>query len=181
MSAGHQSRKGIWHSLKWWTGHHHARSKCGQYADHDGAACNRDEHGTGEARLHRQLAAEAARHDRDREARRKQSLKGNGSRAQLREDVRLSQHAQKLREERSAMGYKTETAAFYGSDKVAASSDAERRQLQADADKEARARAAHDREEAARYRELTKVEKWLHKPLTKAEKAAEDEWADAWA
>ena len=183
MSAGRESRRGIWHSLRWWAGHHHARSKCGEYAPHDGAACHRDERGTGETRLHRQLAAEAARDEQRRKAKHATSkaARGNGSRAQLRDDVRLSQHAQELRAESYGLGYKKETAGFYGSDKVAQAEQSERRQRQADADREARARAEYEREERARYRELTKTEKWLHKPLTASEKAAEDEWADAWS
>jgi hypothetical protein len=44
-----------------------------------------------------------------------------------REAFRLAQYAQALRAERYGMGYREETAAFYGSAKFAASDDAETR------------------------------------------------------
>jgi hypothetical protein len=56
----------------------------------------------------------------------------------------LAQHAQGLRAEHHAMGYKIETAGFYGSDKVAQPDHRENRLTAAMADVEARRAHASD-------------------------------------
>ena len=81
-------------------------------------------------------------------------------------------HAQDLRAEDYAMGYKTETAGFYGSDKVAQAEISERRLSTADADREARARAAYEREQAAAYRT---------RQASTATAEADQDWYAAWA
>ena len=77
--------------------------------------------------------------------------------------MRLAQHAQTLRAERYGMGYKEETAAFYGSDKVSqADSDVVERKLKlSDADKEAREeRAAYMEEKRAARNKGGPLFKW---------------------
>ena len=96
----------------------------------------------------------------------------SSTRARDREDLRLAMHAQDLRAENYAMGYKTETAGFYGSDKVAQAETSERRLSTADADRETRARAAYEREQAASYRT---------RQAAKPTSAQDEDWYAAWA
>lgn len=65
-------------------------------------------------------------------------------RAHLREVLSLAQHAQGLRAENQAMGYKSETAGFYGSDRVSPAEHSEKRLTAAMADAEARRAHASD-------------------------------------
>ncbi len=173
MADGHRASSGRFFSAAWWRGHWDLRDECGSYSSVDGMGeCNR---ASGHRKLHRQLAAEAAADDKRRAAKNRAQP---SRREQLRADTRLGKHAQDLRAENYGMGYKTETAAFYGSDKVAQSDESETRLTAAQADREATRAAEADREEAAAYRAAQKASKprklgqaapadWLHRPLTR--------------
>lgn len=165
MADGHRAKSGKWFSAAWWRGHWDVRDEDGEYADIDHLSSGRT---AAEKRLHRKLNAEAERHERARG----RSSKPAGRREQLREDVRLAQHDQTLRAERQAMGYKRETAAFYGSSKEAQAEHSERRLTTAQADREAQLAAEADREEAEAYRARRKLGRpvpadRLHRPLNK--------------
>lgn len=88
------------------------------------------------------------------------------SREGLRDDMRLAQHAQDLRAENYGMGYKSETAGFYGSDKVAQAGTSERRLTVAAADGEHSRRTAADREQGGAHKPMGSEEREaMHRQL----------------
>ena len=154
VTDGHRAKSGRWFSAAWWRGHWDARDDDGEYASVEQLASGRDR---AEKRHHRQMKAEAARDEQRRAEKRRAPAPGR--REQLREDVRLAQHDQRLRAEAQSRGYKRETAAFYGSAKEAAAEHSERRLTAAQADREATLAAEADREEAERYRAARAAQK----------------------
>ncbi len=151
MADGHKAaRSGRWHSAHWWRGHNDLRDDCGSFSGLGAEGCARDDGKQAQRKHDRAMQAENARHERDRKA--KAPSKPTGRRAQLREDTRTARHAQVLREEHHAMGYKAEAAGFYGSAKHAPADHVESRLTVAQADAEARKQAEGDREQAAAYR-----------------------------
>lgn len=115
-----------WHRAKqWWLRHHLTREDNGEW---------RDESGWG------------GRRTRVERRGRRTGL----SREELREDVRLAQHAQQLREEAVTKGGKEERARFYGTGEFAgAGAGAEESKITVA--KAERARAAYEAEQAAEY------------------------------
>ena len=164
MSDSHykQAESGQWFSRAWWVGHWDVRNECGEYAEIGGTCNNHHRH---EKRLHAQLAREHAEHERRKAQAKHKPAKA--TRASTRADVAGARHAQVLREESQAMGYKKERAGFYGSAKVAQAEHSESRLTTAQADDEHRKRRAHEREEAEQHREQKKRD-----TLTRAQKAA---------
>lgn len=112
-----------WHTVRWWRLHHMDRTGGGEWRDDSGWAGQR--------------AAPPVRR------------RIGNSRAQLREDVRLAQHAQDLRAEAATMGGREETQRFYGRGEYGVSGGGTERRIttsRADAD-----RAAYEAEQADRY------------------------------
>jgi hypothetical protein len=99
------------------------------------------------------LAAHAAAVKKADRAHRRKHAPAAVRKAAERDSMRLAMHAQDLRAESYGMGYKAETAGFYGSAKHAAAERPERRLRAAEVDAEHRAQAEADREHAAAYRE----------------------------
>lgn len=107
-------------------------------------------------RLYRKLEREHQRAVARRPARAR--AHAGRTRADDRADMALAQHAQVLRAERHALGYKKETAIFYGSDKFAPGEHTENRLTQAGADAEAKARRGADRAARSAHARMTSRE-----------------------